>query len=118
MLGLGKYQVIREGQGQWQNGEYSPGQETTFDIWASIQPSGPKQVEHLPEAARINAKYVVIAQDDQPELLTTTLDQPRKGDRLVYAGQAFAVLASSDWTAHTDGLPHRQYLLYQVGDDE
>lgn len=91
---------------------------TTFPFTASIQPVTPKLVEMLPEGSRDSARWSAYAEIDQPELISTDITTQRRGDRVAYKGRNYWVQSTGDWTSDEDGIPHYEYVLLSVGEDE
>jgi hypothetical protein len=47
-----------------------------------------------------------------------TASSGRGGDRLTWHGRSYVVHGTQDYTQHTTGIPHRRYVLEEVGGDE
>lgn len=72
-----------------------------FEITASIQPSGGRDLQKLSEGER--TRWPITIYSDQ-ELLTDDENCKRKADILFYKGKHFEIVRVEDWT-DTD-LPH------------
>lgn len=117
--GIETIAVVRDPGGTYVAGVYTPGSPVEeFTITGSVQPLTPKQVELLPEAARIKASMSLFADTFQRELSPADLDAKRHGDRVTDSTSTYMVLAMEDWTRHGAGQPHRRYALQEVGADE
>lgn len=117
--GVESIAVVRDPGGTYVAGTYTPGSPVTeFIIFGAVQPLTPRQVELLPEAARVKASMSLFADAFQQELSPSDLDAKRHGDRVTASGVTYMVLAMEDWTRHAAGQPHRRYALQEVGADE
>jgi hypothetical protein len=94
------------------------GADSTFAFTASVQPITPWLAEMLPEGSRASARYSMYAEIDQPVLYTVDIDEGRRPDRVEYKGRSFWVQSIGDWTSDDDGIPHYEYVLLSVGEDE
>jgi hypothetical protein len=103
--------------GSW-DGAWMHGTPTTFTFLASRpQPVGPELLEMLDEAARTAARYIIYAQDDQPELYL--VGRGREGyaaDTVAYNGEDYLVTSDDDWNGRP--LGYRGYVLLEFGPDE
>lgn len=77
----------------------------------------PRAVQLLPVGARTSAKFMVYTDDKQPELRPTVPGQSAS-DLIAYAGRDFKLFELGDWTSHKAGIPHRAYVMVEVGADE
>jgi hypothetical protein len=55
---------------------------------------------------------------DQPVLATSKLADQTSADRMEYEGRNYVVERVGDWTDHDTGIPHHEYVLLEVGEDE
>ena len=94
------------------------GGETTFDLVASVQPVTPQLAEMLPEGSRESARFSMYAEVDQPVLYTVDIDEGRRPDRVEYNGRSYWTQSIGDWTTDSDGIPHYEYVMLSVGDEE
>ena len=78
------------------------------------QPVGPEAVDFLDEGARTNARYVIYAQGDQPELYSTR--DGYAADTIFHAGKTRKVTTDDDYRDMP--LGYRAYILLEYGDDE
>ncbi len=108
----GDYNAIT---GKWEDGGGGP---STFEIVASVQPVTPQLAEMLPEAARESARFSMYAEVDQPQLITVDIGSRRRPDRVEYAGRNYWCQSIGDWSTDTDGIPHYEYVMLSVGEDE
>ena len=103
--------------GSW-SGSWTPTTYSTFTFRASSpQPVGAEQIEFLDEGARTSARYIIYAQDDQPELYLVGRD--REGyaaDTVAYNGEDYLVTTDDDW--HDMPLGYRGYILLEFAPDE
>lgn len=111
------YTVTRR-PGAWTDGEWTPnvGAQTTFGLVASMpQPVGPELIQMLPEAARTSARFMIFAEDDQPEIYLIE-NATHAADYVAYGGQSYLVTSAEDWS----GMPlgHHAYILLEAGPDE
>lgn len=100
--------------GVWEDG----GPETTFSITASVQPVTPWLAEMLPEGARASARFSMYAEIDQPALITVDQAGQRRPDRVELDGRHYWTQSIGDWTSDDDGIPHYEYVMLSVGEDE
>jgi hypothetical protein len=101
--------------GVWEDGAGPP---DVFTIIASVQPVTPWLVEMLPEGARDAARFSLYAEADQPELYDIDISDGRRPDRIEYRGRNFWLQSTGDWTADDSGIPHYEYVMLSVGEDE
>ncbi len=91
---------------------------TTEPLIIGLQPAPGRVILQLPERARGRETLVGRAAAEQPELRTIGA-AGELPDRIVRAsGSVYEVQGVADWTPHTDGIPHREYTLVRVADDE
>ena len=111
------YTVTRR-PGAWTEGAWVPnvGAQTTFDLVASLpQPVGPELIQLLPEAARTSARFVIFAEDDQPDLYLVE-NATHAADYVAYGGRSYLVTSVEDWADRP--LGYHAYVLLEVGPDE
>ena len=101
--------------GKWEDGAGPPQQ---FLITASVQPITPFLAEMLPEGSRASARYSMYAEIDQPPLFTVGVAEGRRPDRVAYQGRDWWTQSIGDWTSDEDGIPHYEYVMLSVGEDE
>ncbi len=101
----------------WEDG---PGGPTTLTVVGSVQPVTPMLAEMLPEGSRESARFSVYCEIDQPELFTIQIATGNKvrPDRLEYNGRHYWLQSIGDWGADESGIPHREYVMLSVGEDE
>lgn len=91
---------------------------TTEPLIIGLQPAPGRVILQLPERARGRETLVGYAALEQPELRTVGA-AGELPDRIVRAsGSVYEVQGVADWTPHADGIPHREYTLVRVADDE
>ena len=118
ILGKEKLTVTRR-TGDYTNGAWVPVLDSTFTIKANVQPMPARQLEMLPEAARTKGAFICYADNRQTPLRVLDLTGKGMPDRVARAdGRSYEVHSLGDWTSHTTGLPHRAYVLVEVGADE
>ena len=106
--------------GEWADGAAVP----DLTVTASVQPITPELIEDLPEGSRTSARFVMYAPAGQLQLITADIGEKRRPDRLAYTSprdgttRNYTLQSIGDWSAHTSGLPHQEYVMLQVGDDE
>jgi hypothetical protein len=81
------------------------------------QPLGGEQLALLPEGARSTARFMIYADDDQPELnVIEATEHELAADRLVYKSRSYLVTSIEDWGDMN--LGHQAYILLAWGPDE
>ncbi len=91
---------------------------TTLKLDIGLQPAPGRVIMQLPERARGRETLVGRAEVDQPAMRTVGV-LPNLPDRIVReSGSTYEVQSVVDWSVHTDGIPHREYALVRVADDE
>lgn len=109
--------VTRFAQGEWTDGVFVPGDDSTFAIRCSVQPIAGYQLESLPEGARKSARYNLYVHPDSPALRTVSVDGALTADRVTYDGRSWIVHSVANWTIHTLGARHHAYVLIAQGDE-
>jgi hypothetical protein len=111
--------VTRSDTGDWVGGAWVPdGAASTLSITASVQPVTPELIDMLPEGARTSARFVMYAEAGQVQLITADIGEKRPADRITFQGRDYMLQSIGNWSAHVSGLPHQEYVMIQVGDDE
>jgi hypothetical protein len=105
ILGATTHTVTRYATGTWTSGVYTAGTASTFTIRGSVQPMDGRTLDLLPEGARSEARYILLCDHRQTELL--------EQDRVSVGSRSYLVMMLADWTAHTP-LPYRGYVLGEV----
>jgi hypothetical protein len=120
ILGRVTMPVTRFDAGAWgADGEWTDGAPVAgLTITASVQPITPELMEDLPAGNRTSARFVMYAAAGQLQLITVDIGEQRRPDRILYRGRSYNLQSIGDWSAHTAGLPHQEYVMIQVGDDE
>lgn len=90
----------------------------TFKVEMGIQPAPGRVIQQLPWRARMRGVLVGRADKMQKRLRSAGLpgqvpDRILRGD-----GDRFEVHADADYTTHMGGIPHREYTLVRVSEDE
>jgi len=102
--------VKRFAPGEYIDGHYIAGAESTFEIVASIQPLGAYEMLQLPEGQR--TKEAVKIYTTSP-LRQTIESQQVKGDRVAYKSRLYEVQKVSTWETFTD-IPHFKAVAVMV----
>jgi hypothetical protein len=119
ILGPQTITVERNAAGTYVDGVYVPGAaDAPFTVVGAIDVAPPRIVDMLPEAARVRARWTLYCDSLQTALKVTDLAVPRSGDKLTVRGFSYRVTEVGDWTHHSMGVPHRQYIMLEIGDDE
>lgn len=109
--------TITRRPGAW-DGTWVPSATSTFSLEASRpQPVGPEAIEFLDEGARTAARYIIYAEDTEPELFLVGRD--REGyaaDTVAYNGEDYLVTTDDDWNGRP--LGYRGYILLEFAPDE
>lgn len=95
-LATGAYQVKRKGTGDYFDGRYSPGDETTLTVTAVVHPVSGRERVVLPEGIR-NRETVAVYTTEA--LRTDDAPDGAGADILVYGGREFTVVTVEDWSA-------------------
>lgn len=117
LLGAAFYTVSRY-TGSYVNGEFVPTLDSTFDVWASIQPLELDQIELFDFGPRRTAKYWMFVRAEDPTLRTTEDTEDEPPDRVSYRGKDLEVHGVGEWRDHLRGNPHRAYTLVAVESTE
>ena len=99
------------------NGRYAPVAGTPYVVTGTIVPLSAMDLERLPEGARTSARFALYVEGD-PAVKTTRPGAGTPADRVAWNGKGYVVSGETDLTMHSTGLPHRSYVLSEVGDDE
>lgn len=100
MIGVKKYTVHRRADGQYVDGEYDPGSESTFEHPMSIWPAGGEELVDAPEGFSSSAQYratVPASADKQNRLKTVQSDGKTQADAIDYDGTRVVVIARKTW---------------------
>ncbi len=106
--------------GEWVDGSAVP----DLTITASVQPITPELMEDLDAGDRTSARYVMYAPAGQLQLITVDIAGQRRPDRVAYTSprdgitRSYMVQSIGDWSTHTTGRPHQEYVMLQQGSDE
>ena len=98
------------------NGVLTPSAGTPFTVKGTVLPISDRALEMLPEGARTSARFELYVEGTSPTPQTASTG--RAADRTVWGGRTYKLIATRDYTQHTTGLPHRRYVLAEVGSDE
>jgi len=112
---LGAQQVtITPQSGSYSGGVWTSTPGASYQATATIIPAPKEELERLPEGARTKSYWLIYVEGEE-----LTVGSPGKAaDRVTWQGRELVVIAESDYSAHASGVPHRAYLLAEVGDDE
>ena len=103
----GTYTIRRFEQGVWKDdGRYSRGDFTEFDVDASVQPTTGNMVKQLPEHRRSAESYVIFLEE---RLFISDEKNQTASDIFFYKGKCFEVMIVKDW-ADTD-IPHYECII-------
>ncbi len=91
---------------------------STFTVRGSVQPLGDRVLVKLDEGTRLLARFAMYVKKGQPELHTAGKDSATLADFAVWHDREYAIYGDQDWTDHTPGIPHRSYVLVEIGQDE
>lgn len=119
ILGLEELTVARASEGgEWSSGVFVPAEITSLTVYGSVQPVKVTGTELLPQAARTRGAMWLYV-DQHTELYTVDLSWQTPPDRVTRKdGKEYEVHGVGDWTQHKAGVPHRVYVLTEVGADE
>jgi hypothetical protein len=119
-LGEKTMTVTRHAAGAYNatTGAWEEGAPSTFSFTASVQPVTPQLADMLPEGARESARFSMYAEIDEPPLITVDLAGQRRPDRVEYNGRNYWTQSIGDWSSDVDGIPHYEYVMLSVGEDE
>ena len=110
--------TVQRRNGAYVDAEFVASAPSVFNAILGIQPAPGRVLMQLPERARGREAMIAFASAEQPALRTGGVSGELP-DRVVRAsGDTYEVHAVADWTPHTAGIPHRQYTLVRVADDE
>jgi hypothetical protein len=119
VLGEVTMPITRLDPGAWVDGEWVNGASAgALSITASVQPVTPELIDMLPEGARTSARFVMYAEAGQTQMITADIGESRRPDRVTFQSRDYMVQSIGNWSAHVTGLPHQEYVMLQVGDDE
>lgn len=104
------YTVKRFAPGEYIDGHYMPGEESIFEIVASVQPLSPYEILQLPEGQRTKEAVKIYT---TAGLRQTIESQKVKGDRISYKGRLYEVQKVSTWEMFTD-IPHFKAIAVMV----
>jgi hypothetical protein len=118
MIGAQDITVTRQSKGNFVDGVFVPGEPYPLTIRGCIQPIGAQEIERLPEAARLKARFSLYADTLQPELNLTDVDKPAGPDRIKWNGRDHELQALGDWSHLGGTAAHIAYALIEVGAEE
>ena len=119
ILGARTYTVTRVAAGSFgSDGAWTDGATTTLSVIGSWQPTNGREVQALPEAYRTRQTAKLFCDPTQPVLYPVRVDSRQRPDVVTRDGVAYLVVTASDWTDHAGGVPHRAYMLAEVGSDQ
>jgi hypothetical protein len=82
-----------------------------------VQDVQPRQVEIMPEAARVKCSKVAYIRQAVP-IKTADLATGAPADRVTYGSKTYVVMSVRDLRDHTTGLPNLEVVMAEVGADE
>ncbi len=89
--------VERAGAGAYADGVYQAGAITTSKTLCSVQHPTPDDLQTLPEGER---RQVVLKFISRQLIATGDDDAGTVSDVVLYGGERYKIIQSSDWTAH------------------
>ena len=92
--------IKRKAPGQFTNGVWQDGAETTFSIEASVQPTTPEDLQSLPESRRMGTSYRLYT---DIRLFTVT-EKSSNPDVAVIDGEDYEIAMVSIWQNNI--IPH------------
>jgi len=101
--------------GAWADGEWTSSAGASYTVTATIVPIGQEDLQRLPEAARASARWMMYV-EGSPSL--SMGGGSSAADRVTWQGRELVVVGIIDYSMHATGLPHKAYILAEVGDDE
>lgn len=118
MIGAQDITVTRQSKGNWTDGVFVAGTPYMLTVRGCIQPIGVQEIERLPEAAKLKARFSLYADTLQPELNLTDVNKPAAPDRIAWNGRDHELQALGDWSHFGGTASHRAYALIEVGAEE
>ena len=104
--------------GAYVNGVWVSSAGTPYNVRASVQPLSPRAVEMLPEGARTSARYVAFVRSPATIKTTDLTGSPATpADRITYQAREYVAYSHRDFSDHTSGLAHQEYVLIEVWAD-
>ena len=94
----------------------TPAAGTPYTVTGSVLPIGERALQMLPEGARSSARFELYVEGTDP--IPNTAEAGKAADRVSWGGRSYVVTGVQDYTQHTTGLPHRRYVMLEVGSDE
>jgi len=86
--------VTRGGAGQFVDGIFQPGTQSSFTIQASVQPTTPDDVELIPAGKRDRLSYTLYS-DTALKIANDNTQQP--GDRVLIDGETYEAMGRQPW---------------------
>lgn len=103
--------------GHYLRGVWVPlGQSQKIPVLATVTPLDPRTAVLISEGMRTTARYEMYAADGEPELRCGSVVGEQAADRVTYRAHDYVVQSVEDMTT-TAGVPHRHYVLTEIGDD-
>lgn len=94
----------------------TPAAGTPYTVQGTVLPIGERTLSMLPEGSRTKARFELYVEGTDP--ITKTAEAGKAADRVAWKGRSYVVTGVQDYTQHTTGLPHRRYVMLEVGSDE
>lgn len=104
-------EITRRAPGQYVDGIWQEGAETTLTIMASVQPATPDDMMMLPEGRRERSAYVLFTATP----LRTAVEGRHNADTLEIYGEAYEVTQVGVWQNNV--LPHYRAIATKVEGD-
>lgn len=106
LTGRKKYTVTRIGEGSYVNGRWVEGTESTFEVIGHEQPSGPKEIQMLPDSFRSKDVRWFFSNAD---LRTVQEGSGLEPDKITVDGIKFEV--HKRYTYQMGPMNHNEYVI-------
>lgn len=106
LIGAASYTVKRKEGGEYVNGVWVSGKETSFVIVASIQPFSGKDLLIMPEGMRSKKPVKVFTKH-----ILRTADIEDNPDSIMYGGKPYQLAVTQYYNVNAP-LPHGCYVAY------
>lgn len=105
--------ITRQKPGKYVKGVWQPGDESTFTVQTSVQPTGKNDADNLPEGRRQDQSYALYTAIGQP-LKAADDGSQTQSDRAEIYGDIYEVMHTEQWQ---NGLiPHHRTLVVKEAD--
>jgi hypothetical protein len=98
------------------SGVLVPSAGTPFTVIGTVLPISDRTLQMLDEGTRASARFELYVEgtDPAPDMSATG----SAADRTTWNGRTYKLIGVRDYTQHTTGIPHKRYVLAEVGSDE